>query len=104
LLDWIAQHDGSYVPSRDARQVSEAFDWPAPFLEALLTSARSRRLLVPAEARRGRPRGTLLISELGRAWLEVRQQQAGAPSADNASRDETLVEMESDASGISLNE
>lgn len=69
LLRWIASHEQGVSFTALSRQASAAMDWPTPFAEAIVTAARSRRLLTLIQTTsRGSYRAG--ISKRGREWLE----------------------------------
>lgn len=80
FLQWLAQREHGLSLSREGPLVAEAFGWPPPFVEALLVSARARRLITQEDTRRGRV--TWRISERGRAWLAAHQQDEARASVE----------------------
>lgn len=80
FLQWLAQREHGLSLTRDGHVVAEAFGWPPPFVEALLVSARARRLITQEDSRRGRV--TWRISERGRSWLTARQQDRANETAE----------------------
>ncbi len=95
FLGWLANREHGISPSRDLHLVAETFGWPAPFVEALITSASARLLITQDDSRRGRV--TWRLSERGRAWLIARQRSEVAgngetldPSAPDAKADKEL--------------
>ncbi|MER3438608.1 MAG: hypothetical protein C4346_14045 [Chloroflexota bacterium] len=95
FLEWLANCKHGMSPSRDLHLVAETFGWPAPFVEALITSASARHLIAQDDSRRGRV--TWRLSERGKAWLAARQRseatgdgEVAERSAPDATADERL--------------
>ncbi len=82
FLQWLAQRERGLSLTQDGHLVAEAFGWPPPFVEALLVSARARRLIAQEDSRRGRV--TWRISERGRAWLAAHQQVEAHQTEEDA--------------------
>jgi hypothetical protein len=80
FLQWLAQREHGLSLAQDGHLVAETFEWPLPFVEALLVSARARRLIAQEDSRRGRV--TWRISERGRAWLAAHQQNEARATAE----------------------
>jgi hypothetical protein len=95
FLEWLANREHGMSPSRDLHLVAETLGWPAPFVEALITSASARHLIAQQDSRRGRV--TWRLSERGRSWLTAHQRTEGngdggasAISAPDAKADKRL--------------
>jgi hypothetical protein len=71
LVNWLAAHDDGVSLTGLPKQAAIGLEWPLPFAEAVVTAARTRRLLTLVQTTsRGGYRAR--VSKRGREWLERR--------------------------------